>query len=187
MARDTRTGTIRSLEGRRLTFSAASVLGEFDTLAVGHLVNFDLDSVQPRQTAVRVFREPVASPRRENKLDIPPDLRYTGFRQTGRIRSYFFDAVVSGRQVGHYIVTIDMALLLTFSIGVQEIPALCLRKLAAALKGAAKSEFYELDHEDLQAYTSSRIKAPERKRIRRPFAGRRGPPPPGPAGRSGTP
>lgn len=186
MARDTRTGTIRSREGSNLTFSAASVLGEFDTLAVGHLVSFDLDSVRPHHTAVRVFREPISPPRLGNKLDVAPDLRYTGFHQVKGIRSYCFDAVASGYQARRFTVRVDMALLLEHHVGVQELPALCLRKLAADLRVIPDSAFHGLDHDDLRAHTLSRETAAERKRARRPFISRRGPPPPGPTGRSST-
>ncbi len=183
LARNTRTGTIRSLEGRRLSFSATSVLGEFDTLAVGHLVNFDMDSARPPHTAVRVFREPVSPQRTENKPEAAPDLRYAGFQQTEGIRSYCFDAVVPGYQARHFIVRVDMALLLTNHVGVQEIPALCLRKLAADLRAIPDSASHELGRDDLQAHILSRATTPARKRPKRPFVARRGPPPPGPSSR----
>jgi len=183
LAGNIRTGTIRSREGSRLTFSAASVLGDFDTLAVGHLVSFDLDGVQPRLTAVRVFREPLVPHRPDYKLGASPDLRFTGFHQTEGIRSYCFDAVATGRQAQHFIVRVDMALLLKHHIGVQEVPALCLHKLAADLGAIPDSARHELSQDDLLAYSSSRAAAAERKRAKRSFSGHRGPPPPGPSSR----
>lgn len=176
-----RTGTIRSREGSRLTFSAADVLGDFDTLAVGHMVSFELDRVQPCRTAVRVFREPCGARGPGKKPDASPDLRYTGFNQAGSIRSYGFDAVASGHPVQHFIVTVDLALLLKHHIGVQEAPALCLRKLGADLKALPDNGCHELDNNDLVAYASSRAAAVERKRPKHSFAGRRGSPPPGPS------
>ncbi|HSW50372.1 MAG TPA: hypothetical protein VLH09_09370, partial [Bryobacteraceae bacterium] len=93
LTRSTRTGTIRSGDGSRLGFTAAGVLGEFDTLAVGHLVSFDLDRAHPHHTAVRVFREPFGARGPAKPLDASPDLRYAGFRQAAGIRTYWFEAV----------------------------------------------------------------------------------------------
>ncbi|MEK7408440.1 MAG: hypothetical protein AAB225_25485 [Acidobacteriota bacterium] len=177
----TRTGMIRSRDGTRLAFSAADVLGEFDTLAIGHLVSFDLDRGQPDRTAVRVFREPFGAQRPGKTLDGPPDLRYAGFHQAESIRSYCFDAVASGHPVQHFIVTVDFTLLLKHRVGVQEVPALCLRKLAADLKAPQDTGCHELDDDDLLAYASSRAAAIGRKRPKHSFAGRRGAPPPGPS------
>lgn len=181
LAGNTRTGTIRSRDGSRLAFSAAGVLGDFDTLAVGHLVSFDLDRAQPHHTAVRVFREPFGAHGPGKKLDASPDLRYAGFHQAEGIRSYWFEAAASGHPVQHFIVTVDLALLLKHHIGVQEAPALCLRKLAADLKALPDTGCHELDDDELLAYASSRAAAVERKRPKHTFAGRRGLPPPSPS------
>jgi hypothetical protein len=181
LAGNTRTGTIRSQDGSRPAFSAADVLGDFDTLAVGHLVSFDLDRARPHHTAVRVFREPFGASGPRNKPDASPDLRYAGFNQAENIRSYRFDAVACGHPVRQFVVTVDLALMLKHHIGVQEAPALCLRKLAADLKAFPDSGRHELDDGDLHAYASSRAAALERKKPRHSFAGRRGSPPPGPS------
>lgn len=172
----------RSRDGSRLAFSAAGVLGDFDTLAVGHLVSFDPDRAQPHHTAVRVFREPFGAHGPGKKLDASPDLRYAGgFNQAEGIHSCCFDAVASGHPVQHFIVTVDLALLLKHHIGVQEAPALCLRKLATDLKALPDTGCHELDDDDLLAYASSRAAAIERKRPKHSFAVRRGLPPPGPS------
>lgn len=176
-----RTGTIRSRDGTRLVFSAAGVLGDFDTLAIGHMVSFDLDRGQPDRTAVRVFREPLGAPRPGKVLDGPPDLRYAGFNQAESIRSYRFDAVAAGRAVQNFVVTVDLTLLLKHRVGVQEVPALCLRKLAADLKALKDAGRHKLDDGDLLAYASSRAAAIGRKRLQHSFAGRRGARPPGPS------
>ena len=173
LAGNTRTGTIRSRGGSRLTFSAAVVLGEFDTLAVGHLVSFDLDRAQPHHTAVRVFREPVAPQRPDRGPGVSPDLRYTGFHQAEAIRTCCFDAVAGGHPTQHFTVTVDMALLLKRHIGFQEVPALCLRKLAADLGAIPGSAHHELNHDDLLAFAVSRAAAVEKKRAKRSFPGRR--------------
>jgi hypothetical protein len=69
-----------------------------------------------------------------------------------------------------------LALMLKHRIGVQEAPALCLRKLAADLKAFPDSGRHELDDGDLLAYASARAAALERKRPRHSFTGRRGSP-----------
>jgi hypothetical protein len=177
LAASTRTGTIRSEDGSRLPFSAAGVLGDFETLAVGLLVNFDLDRARPHHTAVRVFHEPSGASEPGRKPEVSTDLRYAGFSQADNIRSYRFDAVVHGRPVQQFAVTVDLALMLKHHVAVQEAPALCLRKLAADLKACPDSGRHELADVDLLAYASSRAAALERKRAKHWFAGRRGAPP----------
>jgi hypothetical protein len=181
LAGNTRTGTIRSQDGSRPGFSAADVLGDFDTLAVGHLVSFDLDRARPHHIAVRVFREPFGASRPGTKPDASPDLRYAGFNQAENVRSCRFDAVACGHPIRRFVVTVDLALMLKHRIGVQEAPALCLRKLAADLKIIPDAGQHELGDDDLRVYASSRAAAVARKRPRHPFAGRRGSPPPGPS------
>lgn len=181
LAGNTRTGTIRSQDGSRPGFAAADVLGDFDTLAVGHLVSFDFDRARPHHTAVRVFREPFGESVAGKKPDAPPDLRYAGFKQVANIRSFRFDAVACGHPIRGFVVKVDLALMLKHNIGVQEAPALCLRKLAADLKACPDSERHELGNDDLLAYASSRAAAIERKKAKHSFSGRRGSPPPGPS------
>jgi hypothetical protein len=183
LAASTRTGTIRSKDGSRLGFSAAGVLGDFDTLAVGHPVSFEVERALPHHTATRVFREPLGSGGPAKKPDGSMDLRYMGFQQAGNIRSYRFDALASGNAVQHFVVNVDLALMLKHRIGVQEAPSLCLRKLTADLRGVPGTGDHELDDGDLGSYASSRAAAVERKKPRHPFTGRRGPPPPGPTNR----
>ena len=122
LAGTTRTGTIRSRDGSRLTFSAAGVLGEFESLAVGHLVSFDLDRAHPHHTAVRVFREPFGVHAPGKTMEAPPDLRYTGFHQAEGVRSYCFDAVAPGHATQQFIVTVDFTLLLKHHIGRHPVP-----------------------------------------------------------------
>jgi hypothetical protein len=182
LAGNAKTGTIRCRDGSRFAFSAAAVLGDFDVLTVGHMVSFDPDRAQLHPTAVRVFREPSGPQMTAKQLSDSPDLRYTGFRQMASVRGYFFDAVVGGRPIGHFIVTVDLALLMKHHIGVQEAPALCLHKLAADLKALPGSGHHELDDGDLLACASARAASGQRKRARHPFAGRRGSPQPGSSG-----
>jgi len=181
LAGSTRTGTIRSQDGSRPGFSAADVLGDFDTLAVGHLVSFDMDRARPHHVAVRVFREPFGESLPGKKSDTSPDLRFAGFSQAQNIRTFRFDAVACGHPIRRFVVTVDLALMLKHNVGVQEAPALCLRKLTADLKASPDSGQHELDNSDLLAYASSRAAAIERKRAKHSFTGRRGSPPPSPS------
>jgi hypothetical protein len=177
LAAGRRTGVIRTPDGSRVIFSASAVLGDFEALAVGHRVNFDLDRAWPGRNASRVLREPPGSTA-PSKLDSPPDLRYTGFDQTQNVRTYQFEAIASGYSVRRFTITVDLLLLLKHRIGVQDAPALCLRKLAADLRNSPESPRHELDNEDLLAFALSRAAAVHRKRPA--FGHRRGAPPPGP-------
>ncbi|MFB3777325.1 MAG: hypothetical protein ACE141_06925 [Bryobacteraceae bacterium] len=184
LAASSRTGTIRSQDGARLSFSAAGVLGDFDALAVGHPVSFELERAPSRNTAVRVFREPLGTGGPAKKPDGSVDLRYVGFEQAGSIRSYRFDALASGHVVQQFVVNVDLTLMRKYCIGVQEAPALCLRKLAADLRTVPGAGPHELDSNDLVSYASSRAAAAERRKPRHSMIGRRGPPPPGPVSRT---
>ena len=179
LARSRRIGVIRAQDGLRVLFSASAVLGSFETLAIGHRVRFDLDRAWPRHNAVRVLREPSGSST-PNRVKSGPDLRYRGFDQAQNVRSYKFDAVRSGDAIQHFVVTVDLALLLKHHIGVQEGPVLCLQKLAADLEGSPDSQWHELGNEDLLAYALSRTAVLQRKRPKAAIRGRRGSPPPGP-------
>lgn len=178
LANGTRTGTIRMPDGSRLMFHAAGVLGEFDTLAVGHRVSFEIERDRSHFTAVRVFREPVCSSAASRKDDSALDLRYAGFDQAGSVRRYRFEAVTPRSSVQHWV-TVDVALLLKHRIGIQEIPALCLQKLTADL-GRAGSGPHELAEDDLVLFAVSRG-AVQQKKPRHRLPVRRGAPPPAPA------
>jgi hypothetical protein len=164
-----------------MVFSAAGVLGDFDTLAVGHLVSFELDRTRSHHTAVGVFREPTGAGGPVKKPDSGADLRYAGFTQAQNVRSYHFGTFAIGRPVEQFVVTVDLTLMLKHRISVQEAPGLCLRKLAADLKDVPDRERHELADDDLRAVASSRAAAAEKKRPKHSFAGRRGSPPPGPS------
>lgn len=178
LAPGTRTGTIRAEDGSRIAFSAAVILGDFDTLAVGDWVSFDVDPARPHQGAVNVFRQPVGAGALSRKPDALPDLRYMGFSQQANVRSYRFDVLAANRLVQQHVVTVDLALMMKHRICVQEAPALCLRKLAADLKDPRNSEPHELGDDELFAFASSRAAALERRKPRQPFIPRRGSPPP---------
>jgi hypothetical protein len=173
-----RGGCIRASDGSRLPFRAEAVLGDFDTLAVGHRVTFDVEHDGARRTAIRVFHEPMRRTVPAKKTDAEPDLRYAGFRQAANVRTYRFDVETPGRSVQHSIL-LDTTLLLKHHVGVQEIPALCLRKVAADLKASPESVSHELGENDLSELAASHVKI-QRKPPKHFFTGRRGAPPPGP-------
>jgi cold shock CspA family protein len=183
LAGSSRTGTIRIEDGSFMVFSAASVLGDFESLTLGDRVSFDAERDRPHNIAVRVFREPFSVTASGGKHAGSPDLRYAGFDQANNIRSYRFDAISYGHSVRH-CVTVDLALLLKYRIGVQEAPALCLHKLATDLSGALNSGPHQLGASELEAFASSRDAVLQRKKPK--FPARRGSPPPGSSQDRGT-
>ena len=183
LAAGTRTGTIRAEDGSRLAFTAAVVLGDFDSLAVGHRVSFELDRAGPNHSPVTVFRTRVGGIAPVKRPDALPDLRYAGFSQQANVRSYRFSAAARGEELQEFVVTVDLALMTKHHIAVQEAPALCLRKLAADLKGTPGSAQHDLSDGDMLAFASNRAAAIESKKLKHSFAGRRRPAPPSPAAR----
>ena len=102
-----------------------------------------------------------------------PDLRYSGFDQSLNIRAYRFRTAEDGRSRKDFVVSVDMRLLLEHHVNVQEVPALCLRRLAADLRVAPETDSHCLEREDLVAYTASRPDGTQRGRPR-PRGFRRG-------------
>lgn len=170
-----RTGIIRSEDGFRFGFAANDVVGDFDTLAVGHRVNFEIQSAHGHRKAIRVLREP-SRPTAPRKPDAPPDLRYMGFDQKLDQRRYRFDAVGPGHAPEHFIVTVDVELLRRCHVSVQELPALCMHKLAADLKAACGPVPHQLVEDDLSAFLAARAAKAGRKKPRAPLGQRRTPP-----------
>jgi cold shock CspA family protein len=175
-----RKGTIRLEDGSYMVFAATAVLGDFEALVVGDRVSFDAERDPMHNTAVRVFREPFGPGASSGKHAGGPDLRYAGFDQADNVRSYRFDAVSPGGSV-RYCVTVDVGLFLKHRVGVQEAPALCLRKLATDLKSALDSGRHQLRDDDLKEFASSRAVNSQRKKPRHLPGSRRGAPPPAPS------
>ena len=92
--------------------------------------------------------------------------RYMGFDQALNLRTYKFDGIAAGETARHFIVTADVGLFLKFHIGIQEGPALCLRKLAAFLPEAIDPK-HQLTVADLEAYVSERRAAEAARAARR--------------------
>ena len=93
-------------------------------------------------------------------------LRYMGFDQARNIREYKFDGVAENDTTTHFVVNADLTLFVRYHVGLQEGPALCLKKLSANLE-----VFHQLPHEltsvDLAAYASTQATAVERKTKRK--------------------
>ncbi len=174
-----RTGSIRTSDGSRLSFTAEAVLGDFDTLAIGHRVSFCVEQNGVSRTATRVFHEPMRMLVPNKRPDTEPDLRYAGFRQAEGVRTYRFDAVTLGKPVQHSIL-LDTSLLIKHHIGMQEVPALCVKKVISDLRARPESVSHELGDDDLRQIAGSRAAERIRKAQKHAFTGRRGTPPPGP-------
>jgi hypothetical protein len=95
-----------------------------------------------------------------------PQFLYSGFEQPANIRHYRFSAVARGRPTRLLTVSVDLALFLKHHVGIQEAPALCLRKLSRIDLEAAQAG-HELTDGDLAAYVADRTALAARKRERR--------------------
>ena len=89
-------------------------------------------------------------------------LRYMGFDQTTNIREYKFDGVAAGETAKHFVVSADLALFVKYGVGLQEGPALCLKRLSADLE-MLQPLSHELTSGDLAAQASAQAAAAEQK------------------------
>ena len=62
------------------------------------------------------------------------ELRYMGFDQVRNIREYKFDGVAENGTTLHFVVNADLAVFVMYHVGLQEGPALCLKKLCGDLE-----------------------------------------------------
>jgi hypothetical protein len=90
------------------------------------------------------------------------EFRYLGFDQQRNARVYRFDGIVKGEPNRHYLVTADLALFLTYRIGIQEGPTLCANKLAVETQNQTNGSF-NLTDDDLRAHATARTEAEARK------------------------
>jgi hypothetical protein len=86
-----------------------------------------------------------------------------GFDQAKNIREYKFDGVAAGETAKHFVVSADLALFVMYHVGLQEGPALCLKRLAADLEALQQLQ-HELTSGDLAAHVSAQVAA-EAERI----------------------
>src|SRR2546422_2325251 len=89
-------------------------------------------------------------------------LRYMGFDQTTNIREYMFDGLAAGETAKHFVVNADLTLFVRYRVGLQEGPALCLKRLSADLEVLQQLP-HELTSGDLADHVSAQAAAAERK------------------------
>ena len=106
-------------------------------------------------------------------------IAYVGFVQRGTTRLYQFDGIVEKRagQIAEHTqlsMTADMAIITRFHLKYQDLPALCMKALSAAMENRAAGETapgsYALTEADVHAHTAPAIAA--RTRPRKPFSRR---------------
>jgi hypothetical protein len=78
-------------------------------------------------------------------------LRYIGFDQAKNVREYRFESVAEG-ETQHFLVSVDLALFVKHNVGLQEGPALCLKRLSADLDTLQQLP-HELTSDDLAVLT----------------------------------
>lgn len=154
-------GFITAEDGLSVFFRSSEVLAyDICCLAVGQLVTFDVEGGSwPRATNVCVRRQHHVLPLLE-KHPGSVHFRYLGFDQAGSIRSYRFDGTSADDHTNTFVVMADLALFTKHHVGIQEGPALCLRRLSTRLDGTGKTTqpTFEcrLTDEDMLAHLASR-------------------------------
>lgn len=154
-------GVIARLNEPSVRFDIAAVLA-FDqaNLAVGQHVTFDLKG-DGNTTAVNICvqRSDHAS-HGEAKNPSMVNLRYTGFNQTGSIRTYCFEWRTLGLEKKTFFVTTDLELFTRHHLGIQEGPSLCLRLLLGELNAidveTRPPATRSVTEDELVAYIASR-------------------------------
>lgn len=103
-------------------------------------------------------------------------IAYVGFVQRGNTRLYQFDGIVEKRpgQIAQHTrlsMTADMAIVTRLRVKYQDLPALCMKALSAAVESRGQSESvpgsYALTEEDVHVHCAPAAAA--RPRPRKPF------------------
>jgi len=120
-----RSGFIYAENGQTVYFTNAAVWEhDFPFLTIGQPVSFELQPGDwPRASNVHLFER--HAPHVPEKAPGPVQLRYVGFDQANSVRTFRFQAVVSGEQTRDYVVKADVKLFQKYRVGIQEGPALC--------------------------------------------------------------
>ena len=168
-----RSGFIQAENGQTVYFTGAAVWEhDFPFLAVGQAVSFELQGGHwPKAANVHLFENhhPARSPEKTHE---PMQLRYVGFDQAGFVRTFRFQAVVSGEQTRDYTVTADVRLFQKYRVGIQEGPCLCTQMLLTQLGLPHSEKTHDapgtLTEQDLIALVASRTVAPRKPFRRRP-------------------
>ena len=139
---------------------------------MGRAVSFELQGGHWLKAAnVHLFENhrPTRAPEKSRE---PMQLRYVGFDQAGFVRTFRFQAVVSGELTRDYTVTADVRLFQKYHIGIQEGPSLCtqilLTKLGLPHDPPEQAIKPVLNEQDLIALVASRTVAPRKPFRRRP-------------------
>ena len=154
-------GAITAEDGLIVSFPLSAVLAyDLPLLAVGQVVNFDLESGRhPTALNVHVQRAAQAAALRETRLEITC-LRYLGFEHRGNIRVYLFERLIPGATKQTFGVDADLTLFTKHHVGMQEGPALCLHLLVEELDAEytlARTSFKcSLSDREMLAYLASR-------------------------------
>jgi len=98
---------------------------------------------------------------------LKPMLRYAGFEQTGSIRTYLFDHLVTGQKSTPMALSAEIPLLMKYHVSIQDGPALCLQVLSLAVSNpetvGTGGSGRELTEDDIVAYLATKPKPPESK------------------------
>jgi len=173
MSATSRSGFIQADNGQTVYFTSAAVWEhDFPFLTVGQAVSFELQDGHWLKAANVHLLENHRPTRAPEKSREPMQLRYVGFDQAGFVRTFRFQAAVSGEQTRDYTVTADVRLFQKYHIGIQEGPSLCTQILLTQLgplhEPAEQSVQPVLNEKDLIALVASRTVAPRKPFRRRP-------------------
>jgi len=104
------------------------------------------------------------------------ELRYLGFEQQENSRSYRFEAIRKGQPPRQFVVLADLALFLTYHVGIQEGPTLSANKLTADLDRHFDG-VHQLTGDDLRLHADARmLEEARRAEMRKPPRRRAAPP-----------
>ena len=162
-------GSIRADSGTDVQFDSSTVRLRPGTagLAAGQSVTFDLDRNKPRAAINVQLARSQTAPRRQPETEARTYLQYTGFGQTGTIRTYRFKRISHGEGTREFEVSADLALFAKYHIGIQEGPALSLRLVCAGPSSALPASWPSsqcLSEPDLIAHVATRALAAAKHR-----------------------
>jgi len=130
----TASGVIAPEFGEHFDFDISGVL-EYDVsaLAIGQMVNFDLQNRTPRAAInISVLTTSALQHKPAGHREVASH-RYAGFDQQGNVRAYHFQRMAAGEEKQTITVDIDLDLFKRHHVVIQEGPAICLRLLTAEL------------------------------------------------------
>lgn len=153
-------GLIRVDGHREVPFALTDIL-EYDAalLAVGQRVIFSLPASGPARARDIQIHRTAAKPAPTGR-----ELRFRGFTHTAGAREYRFEWAAAGEPPRPAVVRVDLNLFVRHGVRIQEGPALCARRVAAAPRELR----HELSDQDFRDFLA-RMPAPGvRSATRRP-------------------